>query len=651
MAEIPTTCRICESACGLLADIRSDGSVSLAPDPADPHSRGFACVKGTRFGQHVQHHPDRLSRPWVDGREVTWDEAMTTIRSRWRASIERHGLQSAAIYSGNAMAHSLGGVLAVSSLQRALRTPRHYSCLTLDNSEMFVVAEQVFGAPMTTFVADYDNTDLLVLLGTDPLSSQPSQAQSQPRAGHVIRDRARAGQLVVIDPRRSQTARTADTHLQPRPGSDVFLLAWLVRRVIESGRSVRPLDEQRALAQATLGFDRTRVADQTGLSEQQLDRLAARWLGARRPLVWSGLGVLLSEHGTLGWWLTLTLQVLTVGLDNPGGWRWRPGPLSLPRWLSRFGPPGRDPNVRARSGHPAILGTLAAATLPDTILSDEAPIRSLVVFGGDPLNALPDTERARAALESLDLLISVDLFRRGTAAMADVVLPAASWLERDELAVHIDHQRPVSHLRLDRAVLAPGDDVRSDWAIAVALGECIGRGPFGLPMSGRSIYRRFTPTGLAQLACKLARIRIPGIGNRPDGDSPNRQQPLPEAQLAVEELCRALAALPDRPRALRLVTSVRPSAKMNHWLGGPVPSTAWVHPELGPEGPGRLVGPAGAMQVELRHDPALRPDVVVVPFGAGPGNPNHVIARDALEAFTGQPISNGTVVHLDTAID
>lgn len=645
MSKQTTTCRICESACGMLASIQSD-RVQLAPDPEHPISQGYACVKGTRFSEQVLHHPDRLRQPWVQGQPTSWDDALAFITDRWRSSVARYGRQSIALYSGNAMGHSIGGVLAVSSLQRAIGTSHHYSCLTLDNSEMFVVAEEVFGGAMTTFVADYAASDFVLLLGTDPLSSHASQAQSQPRAGDALRTRARENQLVVVDPRPSSTAAKASLHLQPRPGTDVFLLAGLVRWVLAHASIDRPKVEREALWKACESFTLSRVATVTGLEVSQLEELAVRWLDAKRPLVWSGLGVLLSAQGTLGWWLTVVLQVITAGLNHSGGWKWQPGALQLPWWLSRFGPPGRDVHVRATSGHPAILGTLAAATFPDAVRTGKPPVRSLVVFGGDPLHAMPDTAGVRSAFDQLDLLISVDLFRRGTAAQADVVLPAATWLERDELAVHIDHQRPVSHLRLDRRVIEPQGLVRTDWEIAVALGECLGRGPFGLPLSGRSIYKRLSPTGLARMAARLSGVPKQALESAIGHLRPSSSSSPPRARLAVPEFCRALRALPDPPNGLRLVTSARPIAKMNHWIGESNIGRAAVHPSTAAAGPAKLRGPAGSIDVEVVHNESLKPGVVVLPYGQGPANPNQVVSRRDLEPFSGQPISNGTIVEL-----
>ena len=392
------------------------------------------------------------------------------------------------MYSGNAAGHAFGTVLGITALQRALGTPKHYSCLTLDNSEMFVVAEEVFGDPLCTFVADYARSDLVVLFGTDPRSSQASQAQSHPGAVGDLRERARAGQLVVVDPRTSATAQQATLHLRPRVGTDVFLLAWLVGR----------LGGDDAIARAVAGFDQERVARVTGIPTDQLDGLWDRLRAAERPLVWSGLGVLLGPQGTLGWWLTVVLQARLGGLDREGGWRRQPGAVDLSRWLRRLGVRGREPVPGSR--WPAILGTL-----PSALLADDAELRALVVVGGDPASSLPDTGRAARALRSLELLVTLDLFETPTSRIGHALLPAATWLEREETAIHTGNQRPAAHLRLDRPVVSPAGEAREDFAILMDLCRAAGRPPLGSRIAGAGI-RALGPTGVARLAATLSGV-------------------------------------------------------------------------------------------------------------------------------------------------
>lgn len=638
-----TTCRVCESACGLLAEVEDGRVRALRPDPDHPLSRGYACVKGTRYAERVLHHPDRVLRPRLrDGdrwREASWDEALGAVGGRLRALLDAHGPDAVGLYLGNAAGHSLGAILGAAALQRALGTRKHYACLTLDNSEMFVVAEALFGDPLCTFVADYAGSDGVVLVGTDPLSSQASQAQSRPEAVRELLERGRAGALVVVDPRTSATAARASLHLRPRVGTDVFLLAWLLGEA-------RP---EPALAHATAPFTAERVARVTGIDPADLATLRDRLLGARRPLVWSGLGVLLGPHGTLGWWLTVALQATLGGLGVPGGWRLHAGAVDLGPWLRRLGVRGRDERVRGVGGWPAILGTLPAATLADDVLRDDPDrLRALVVIGGDPAAALPDTRRAEEALARLDLLVSVDLFARGTAARAHAVLPAATWLERAETGLHASNQRRVPFVRLDRPVVPPLGEARADWDVALGLCRAVGRPPFGSRLAGLAVRAGVGPVGVARLVLATSGVPWRAVASD-EGWSSAAEKPVPPLRLAVPEWCAALRALPDPDPGLRLLTSVRPIGAMNHWLrpdGAPV---AYAHPDDVPPGPVVLEGPGGTLAVTVEADAGLPRGTVVVPFGDARTNPNHLVGTAALEPFTGQPVSNGTVVRATRA--
>ncbi len=662
--EVRTYCRICESACGLVATVDGARLVRLRPDPDHPVSRGYACVKGTRFAA-VHHHPDRLLRPRLrsaDGpADAAWTDALAVVGGRLRELVERDP-RSVGIYSGNAAGHSLGAVLGVTALQRALGTPRHYSCLTLDNAPMFVVTEEVFGNPLVTATADYAGSDCLVLIGTDPLVSQPSQAQSHPDGVRGIVAAARRGALVVVDPRRSATARRASLHLPPRPGSDVDLLAFLVRRVLDAGRSDTWLDpaDVAAVRAAVEPFDRGAAAAATGLPGDALDALAERLLAAEAPLVWSGLGVLLGPEGTVGWWLTLVLQAVLGGLDRPGGWRYQSGGVDLVALARRLGLRGREPTSRGRSGHRGVLGTLAAADLAADALDDGPDrLRALIVVGGNPLVALPDSEAARRALERLDLLVCVDLFVNATGRLAHAVLPAAAWPARDDVAVHMAPQRPVPHLQLAPAVVPRVGEAREDWDILLDLARAAGRAPFGSRAADLLLRAtRARPTTLARAVVATSGplrwrdIRRAGgaVGSVAGLRERGTDHPDGRPRLAVPEFVAALGRRTGLAEGLRLVTSVRPAPTMNSWMArgraqeraAPV---ALLHPDDAGEARDgdrvELTGESGGtLTVRVRLDPTLRPGVVVVGYGREDG-PNRLIGSGDLEEFTGQPRSNG----------
>ncbi len=692
--RVPTYCRICESACGLVALVEGERVEGLEPDPEHPLSRGFACTKGTHFAA-VHHHPRRLLFPQVRrGGELvraSWAEANDVVGTKLRALLQEHGPDAVGLFLGNATVNGLGAVLGGEGLRRALRTTKLYSSLTLDNSGMFVVTEACLGNPMLTFVADYAGSDLVVLFGTDPLSSQPSQNQSNPTGIGEIYERARAGALVVVDPRTSNTARKASLHLRPRPGADAVVLAWLVREALATQRYrgdmlLHPADVEE-LRRAVAPFDRARAANAADIDEHDLAGLLERLLGAERPLVWSGLGVLLGPDGTLGYWLTLALQAALGGLDRRGGWLLQRGAIDLPKIARRIGLRGRDKAVRSRiGGFPAVLGSLASATLADDVLVDDPRrLRALIVIGGNPALSLPDAGRAHAALRKLDLLVSIDLFVNDTATLAHVVLPATDWLERGDVAIHLTSTRRIPHLQTAPAVVKPLGEARDDWDILVDIARAAGKPVFGSRLADVLVRRGLSPTALARLAVTASSpLRwsvlvhaarglvierdLVGALRAKGTDHPDRR-----VRLAVPDFMAAIPSMgPVDGEGLRLVSSVRPIETMNSWMhdspGGRLRAPiARVHPDElralsllheHSEQRIRLTRPDGkSVDVAVVADAGVRRGVVVLPYGwghlagaigSGDGdrgvNANVLIDTSRLDAFTGQPVSNGLVV-------
>jgi formate dehydrogenase len=669
---VATWCRLCESACGLLVDVEDDRVTRIRPDDEHPISRGHVCAKGTGFAR-VHHHPDRLRAPRLDGRVTAWDEAIAALGARLADLRSAHGPDAIGVYTGNAAGWSLGAILGAQAFLGAMGSRKSYSCLTLDNSEIFVVTEACLGNPMLTLVADYARADLVVLVGTDPLSSQPSQMQSHPRGLHDLIEKGRAGQLIVIDPRRSLTASRAAVHLAPRVSSDACLLAWLCREVLDRRPPRDPLlddHDVQALVPALAPFSLERTVCETGLAADDLERLRDRLLAAERPLVWCGLGVLLGPDGTIGYWLTLVLQALLGGLDREGGWRLQRGAFDLPRLFRRFGPRGHDEGNRSRRGHPAVLGTLAAATLADDILAERDPLRALVVIAGNPARSLPDTRRARKALSSLDLLISIDLFENDTGALAHAVLPARSFLSRPDTTLHLAQQRPVPHVQVGFPVVEDDGDTRDDWTILTMLARAAGRPLFGTRMldglfratgAGPLGVARLVVGALSPLSWRALAAADRGIiaPERPGLRASGTDHRDGKVHLAIPSFLAALRGPlgPRRPAgSLALLTSIRPPTQMNTWLPRATPARveARIHPRtLGEIGvldgnPAILRDPSAperALDVVVMADESLAPGVVAVGFGQ-PGV-NTLIATDTLEPFTGQPISNGSGVYVD----
>ena len=250
------TCPLCEATCGLQLEVEDGHVTRIRGDADDPFSKGFICPKGSTLGA-LHEDPDRLRRPLVrrDGVhvEVSWDEAFAEVDRRLTALVTEHGNDAVAVYIGNPNAHNYANTLAIRPLVKALRTRNVYSASTVDQMPKHVACGLVFGHPLAIPVPDIDRTDLLVLLGANPLESNGSLATAPDWPGRLEAIRQRGGRVVVVDPRRTRTAEHADLHVPIRPGTDAALLAGIAWVLFAEG-----LADPGALAEHVTGIDARR---------------------------------------------------------------------------------------------------------------------------------------------------------------------------------------------------------------------------------------------------------------------------------------------------------------------------------------------------------------------------------------------------------
>ncbi|WP_084478517.1 molybdopterin-dependent oxidoreductase [Nocardia jejuensis] len=456
------TCPLCEAVCGLELTVDSaDHITSVRGDHADPFSRGFICPKGATLG-HLDEDPDRLTAPMIRDRATdrwrtaSWDEAFGIIRERLPQITAEHGNQSAGLYLGNPNAHTVAGALYVPLLIRALATRNFFSASTADQMPKQVSSGLMFGDPLTVAVPDLDRTDYLLMLGANPLESNGSLCTAPDFPGRLRALKKRGGRLVVVDPRRTRTAKLADEHLFVRPGSDAYLLFGIVNTLFAENLTavrveVEGLDDVRA---AAAPFTPDQVAERCGVPAETVVRLARELAAAPTAAVYARIGTCTAEFGTLTQWLVDVVNVLTGNLDSPGGAMFANGaalgivrsrPFRLGRWGSR---------VR---GLPEAMGELPVATLADEILTPgEGRIRTMVTVAGNPVRSAPSSTRLDDAFASLEFMVSVDRYLNETTRHADVILPPPRILQSPhydfallQFAVHnyARYSRPLIPLR------------------------------------------------------------------------------------------------------------------------------------------------------------------------------------------------------------
>lgn len=423
-------CPLCEATCGLEVTLDGPRVVAVRGADDDLFSRGFACPKGVNLGA-LDGDPDRLSTPLLRTAtgfvEASWEDAFTAVRAgldRVRAS---SGRESFALYRGNPSAHSFAAIPYLRALMAAMGSTQQYSASTADQMPSHVAAGLVFGSPMAIPVPDIDRTSYLLMLGANPMASNGSLFTAPDFARRSRELRARGGRLVVVDPKRTDTARRADRHLAIRPGTDAFFLLALLQ-VLAAENLLRPgahaalfdgVDEFLALAAP---FTPERVAGACGLDPAQIREVARELAAAQAAAVYGRMGPCTSAHGTVSMWLITVLNALTGNLDVPGGAMFprspvRPGylpeaPFRMGRWHSR---------VRHLA---EVLGEFPVATLAEEITEPgDGQIRALITVAGNPVLSAPNGDRIGRALESLDFMVSVDPYLNETTRHAHVILP------------------------------------------------------------------------------------------------------------------------------------------------------------------------------------------------------------------------------------
>jgi anaerobic selenocysteine-containing dehydrogenase len=455
------TCPLCEATCGLLVDVADGRVLKVRGNPDDVFSHGFVCPKGLAIGE-LQHDPDRLRAPLVDGEETTWEHAWATVAARLGRVVDTCGRGALGLYLGNPNVHNLAGQLYATAVAKAMGSRNVFSASTTDQMPKQVATTLMFGDALSVPIPDVDRTDLLVVLGADPLTSNGSLMTAPDMPGRLRALRRRGGRLVVVDPRTSRTARAADLHLAVRPGTDVFLLAAVAHVLLAEGLArgpaahlaphVRGLD---ALPAALADFTPDAVAHVVGVPADAVRALAHDLATAPSAAVYGRIGTTTVRFGTVTSWLVDVVNTLTGNLDVPGGVMF---PLA-PAGQRNSSPAAGPRTVRlgrwasAERGLPEVLGELPTAALAEEILGGH--VRGLVTIAGNPALSAPDAGRLAKALDGLDVLVCVDLYRSETAARADVVLPVPGPLERAHFDLTFTQLAVRNVAHFSPAVLAP----------------------------------------------------------------------------------------------------------------------------------------------------------------------------------------------------
>ncbi|MCA9578417.1 MAG: molybdopterin-dependent oxidoreductase, partial [Myxococcales bacterium] len=474
------TCSLCEAMCGITLEVHAGKVLSTRGDEQDPFSQGHVCPKATALAD-LHDDPDRLRQPMRRERSgftpITWDEALDEAAERIHGLQRRHGNDAMAAYLGNPNVHNMGAMLFGPVMLRALRSKNRFSATSVDQLPHMFAGYYMFGHQLLLPVPDVDRTDFLLMLGANPLASNGSLMSAPGIRRRLDGIRARGGQVVLVDPRRTESARCASEHHFIRPGTDaLFLLSLLhtvfARDAVRLGNLqglTRGLED---LRDATSGFSPVFTAVHTGISAETVDGIATRLLEARRAVVYGRMGASTQRFGGLCAWLVYALNAITGNLDREGGAMFTQPALDSLASAGGFGI-SRGSHGRWRSrvrGLPEFGGELPVSVLAEEMLTPgTGQIRGLLTMAGNPVLSTPNGAQLDRALAKLDLLISVDPYINETTRHAQLILPPLSPLERPhyDLALHLLAVRNTA--KFSEPTFEPKEGALDDWQIHVGL--------------------------------------------------------------------------------------------------------------------------------------------------------------------------------------
>ena len=467
--------------CGVVVEIDGPHVLRIRGDEDDPFSRGHICPKATALAD-LHTDPDRLRTPMRKGRNgfesISWETALDEAAERIHGLQERHGRNSMSVYLGNPNVHNLGSMLFGPVFIRSLRTKNRFSATSVDQLPHMFAAYHMFGHQLLLPVPDIDRTDCFVIFGGNPLASNGSLMSAPGVKKRLDAIRERGGDIIVLDPRRTETAsRVATEHHFVRPGTDALVLLSVAReifrrRAVDLGHVRHLVQGLTALERATEEFSAEATAPHTGVSAETIGHLVDKLLGAKRAIVYGRMGASTQRFGGLCAWLLYAINALTGNLDREGGVMFSKPALDSLAAVAGFGV-GRGSFGRWRSRVrelPEFGGELPVSALAEEILVEgEGQIRGLVTLAGNPVVSTPNGAQMDQALDSLELFIAVDPYLNATTRHADLILPPVSPLERShyDLALHLLAIRNTA--KFSDPAFEPAPGALDDWQIQAGI--------------------------------------------------------------------------------------------------------------------------------------------------------------------------------------
>ena len=693
-------CPLCEAICGIEIKLdEQDQIVAIKGDDKDPFSRGHVCPKAVAL-KDLHEDPDRLRQPmrregdqWTP---ISWEQAYAEVAKGLTQVKQQYGNNAVGVYMGNPSVHNLGILTHAPSALKSLHTRSRFSATSVDQLPHQLLAYWMFGHQFHVPIGDFDHADFVLMLGGNPMASNGSLMTIPDFRGRLKDLKSRGGELVVIDPRRTETAQQATEHHFIRPGTDAaLLLAMLYTLVDEALVDLEALPSylqgiDTAIA-ALEGFTPEAASATTGIAASEIRELARRFAKAKSGFVYGRMGVSVQAYASVCHWAINMLNLLTGRFDARGG-------VFLPKAAWDNSGAGSRPGHFAAwhsrvSGLPEFGGELPASVMAEEILTPgEGQIRAMVTIAGNPVLSTPDGRGLDKALSELDFMVSLDPYLNETTRHAHIILPPTSQLQKSHYDITFNAFAIRNVTRFNEAVFERGEDERHDWEILNGIGAALAE------LSGEEYRPLPDPEVLVDMAVKNGPYREPGehgpglsvevLKQHPHGIDLGPLQPnLPERLNTDNKqiICAPEPVLEDLPRVRAdlftgktddelLLIGRRHVRSNNSWMHnshrlvkGKSRCTLMMHPSDAEKrglGDGSMVEVAtevGAVSIALELSEDVAPGVVCMPHGWGHNRPgirmqtaeanagvsyNDLVATDRVDPVSGNAALNAMPVRV-----
>ena len=645
-------CRVCHSYCGLSVEIENGVVQNVRGDRNHPVSEGYTCVKGRSMAA-IHHSPNRLRVPRAYGLEGTWDGVLGDLADRITAIVKEDGYDALGFYRGTASYYDAAGLSTMMGMVTASRSKSLFTTSSIDCAPRFWAAEQMCDSWDVTPVIDFGRTRMTLLLGTNPVVSHGHQT-AWPNPVGRIRKLLANGEVWVVDVRETETTRLATRSLQPRPGTEWALLAYVIRELLIEGADLVYLDAHcsgvgdltTALAPVTADV----VSNVCQLDRKDADDLVTAIRRYGRLAVQTGTGTTMTANGDVTEWLAWTLMAVTGSFDQAGGVWFNPG-----GYHRRDGGLPSNPEAGPTS-RPDLVGRYGER--PTVAIADEIEagnIRAMIVVGGNPLRAVPGTKRLADAFAKLDVLAVADVVDGPTVQAATHVLPCAAQLEREDLST-IEVMGPKASMQYTPALLPRFADTRTMADLFLDLGARLGWNVADGAADASEVLRRMAGARRQELWNKRVLTGDPDYGwftreVLPEGGWRLAPQPF---VTRIGQLCSAPVSGPTLNLAPR-----RENGHLNSFLAG-LHETAkvYLHPDTAAtrgivaDDIVIVASAGGQVRAVAKLDPRVRLDVLSLPHGYDDPNVGSLVTDCfTVHAQTGMPVLAGVSLTITKCAD